>query len=219
MQVLREMARPGLEPGTPRFSGNVAEVRPTLGRQSGPSSARLTYGRTSIPRCVKPRVPPALVWDVRAGWFLGGARRETAVPTERKVHAIAHAGLPGGRCSRRARRLAGSGGIRGCGPRRTRRQRRPPRRRTRRRDQHRIGLDPMAQSVLLNGTGRRLQLLRSVQGAKQRRGRISGCSCHAKGGARFAGATGRPDLVLLVIRSRSGSDAIVAASPPVTRIG
>jgi hypothetical protein len=42
---------------------------------------------------------------------------------------------------------------------------------------------------------------------------------HAKGGARFAGATGRPDLVLLVIRSRSGSDAIVAASPPVTRIG
>ncbi len=36
---------------------------------------------------------------------------------------------------------------------------------------------------------------------------------------RFAGATGRPDLVLLVIRSRRGTDAIVTASPPVTRIG
>jgi hypothetical protein len=42
---------------------------------------------------------------------------------------------------------------------------------------------------------------------------------HANGGARFAGAMGRPDIVPLVIRSRSGCDAIVAASPPVTRIG
>jgi hypothetical protein len=52
---------------------------------------------------------------------------------------------------------------------------------------------------------------------RARQSQTSGASFLQKGGARLAAQRGGPDLVLLVIRSRS-FDAIVAASPPVTRI-
>ena len=51
------------------------------------------------------------------------------------------------------------------------------------------------------------------------RAAVAGVLPCSEGRRAFRGRNGTTDLVLLVIRSRSGSGAIVAASPPVTRIG
>ena len=149
--------RPSLVTRNPRPQPPPARPCSPITTPGATASSPNPYGANRVARSPT----PASSWPNSPASPTRPRHRQRRTPRGRPRHR--RADLPSGRCRRRARRLAGSGRIGGSRPRRARRQRRPPRRRTRRRDQHRIGVDRTAWSVLLNGSGRRLQLLRFVR--------------------------------------------------------